>query len=318
MSRRPGQLDEQQAQLVERLRAAGGAPVSFEELRAAGIENPALLCYELAAVGLPITRTCAAGGGMPALSVRLEDELEPEPAGYDPPDPSPVPEEPVAAAPLSRRALRAAGVRAAELLGRARPTAELGRRARREWGAHPASSARLMSILALAAAVAAVVAIALGASHNRRTRADAHGVPAAASHAGASPRARPTPAQAAPKLPQVPHGVGSPATPTPVSPAAAVALEADGHQLLAEGSYPSAIPRLLAAIRASGQSLAGCVEPASEACLTFAYALYDLGRALRLQGRHAEAVAVLSERLRIDNQRATVQHELDLARGASA
>jgi hypothetical protein len=71
-------------------------------------------------------------------------------------------------------------------------------------------------------------------------------------------------------------------------------------------------------VRASGESLVGCSQPAGEACLTFAYALYDLGRALRLAGRHAEAVSVLSDRLRIDNQRETVRHELDLARGARA
>jgi hypothetical protein len=51
------QLDQQQALLVDRLREADGAPVTFEELRRIGIENPALLCYELAAVGLPVTRT---------------------------------------------------------------------------------------------------------------------------------------------------------------------------------------------------------------------------------------------------------------------
>jgi hypothetical protein len=78
MTGTPGQLDQQQELLVERLRRADGAAVSFEELRAAGIENPALLCYELAAVGLPITRTCAAGEGMPALSVRLEPQRESE------------------------------------------------------------------------------------------------------------------------------------------------------------------------------------------------------------------------------------------------
>lgn len=42
----------------------------------------------------------------------------------------------------------------------------------------------------------------------------------------------------------------------------------------------------------------------------------DLGRALRLDGESGAAVQILSERLRIDNQRPVVQHELDLARGA--
>jgi hypothetical protein len=83
MTRAPAQLDRQQALLVERLRRAHGAAVTFEELRAAGIENPALLCYELAAAGLPVTRTCAAGEGMPALSVRLESRREPADSSVD-------------------------------------------------------------------------------------------------------------------------------------------------------------------------------------------------------------------------------------------
>jgi hypothetical protein len=44
----------------------------------------------------------------------------------------------------------------------------------------------------------------------------------------------------------------------------------------------------------------------------------DLGRALRLDGESGAAVQIFSERLRIENQRPVVQHELDLARGAGA
>jgi tetratricopeptide (TPR) repeat protein len=106
--------------------------------------------------------------------------------------------------------------------------------------------------------------------------------------------------------------------PVRVSPAAAAALEAEGHQLLLAGNYAGAVEHLLGAIRASGQSLARCTEPRTETCLTFAYALYDLGRALRLKGDPGAAIPVLSKRLRIDNQRAVVQHELALARGSGA
>ncbi|MDQ3719719.1 MAG: tetratricopeptide repeat-containing protein [Actinomycetota bacterium] len=49
----------------------------------------------------------------------------------------------------------------------------------------------------------------------------------------------------------------------------------------------------------------------------YAFALYNLGRALRLSGRADEAVAVLERRLQIPNQRATVQKELDQARAAA-
>ena len=58
---------------------------------------------------------------------------------------------------------------------------------------------------------------------------------------------------------------------------------------------------------------ATCVEPVGESCLTYAYALYDLGRALALIGHRAEAVSVLERRLQIDNQRATVAAELERA-----
>ena len=136
--------------------------------------------------------------------------------------------------------------------------------------------------------------------------------------AQASRQSHSAPAASAAVSPRITAPLGNLGAPTHVSPDAAVAFEAQGHQLLSEGSYATAIGHLLAAIRDSGQSLLGCIEPASESCLTFAYALYDLGRALRLQGRDSEAVAVLSERLRIDNQRPTVRHELELARGASA
>ncbi|MCW3018520.1 MAG: hypothetical protein JWN10_828 [Solirubrobacterales bacterium] len=103
-----------------------------------------------------------------------------------------------------------------------------------------------------------------------------------------------------------------------MSPAAAASLETAGHQLLAEGRYAQAIGELREAVEASGGSVARCAEPTSAACLTFAYALYDLGSAVRLGGDPGAAVPILSERLRIDNQRAVVEEQLDLARAGAA
>jgi hypothetical protein len=94
-------------------------------------------------------------------------------------------------------------------------------------------------------------------------------------------------------------------------------MQARGHELLSEGDYPQAISQLRAALTASGGTVVGCAEPATEACLTYAYALYDLGRALRLDGQTASALAVLGERLQIDNQRPVVETEIALARGTS-
>jgi serine/threonine-protein kinase len=54
--------------------------------------------------------------------------------------------------------------------------------------------------------------------------------------------------------------------------------------------------------------------PSGSSDLTYAYALYNLGRSLRLAGRPAEAIPVLERRLQIDNQRETVARELAAAR----
>jgi hypothetical protein len=97
----------------------------------------------------------------------------------------------------------------------------------------------------------------------------------------------------------------------------AAQLQAHGHELLEAGQGRAASARLSAAIAATGARLSECVEPASNACLTYAYALYDLGRALALEGRSAQAVSVLEQRLRIDNQRGVVASELRRVRASS-
>ncbi len=58
------------------------------------------------------------------------------------------------------------------------------------------------------------------------------------------------------------------------------------------------------------------MSAASPSSLTYAYALYDLGHALRLAGDPAAAVPVLEQRLRIPNQTAVVRAELNLALAA--
>jgi hypothetical protein len=320
----PRELDELQARLVERLRAAGGEPVSFDELRAIGIENPALLCYELAAVGLPVTRTCSPGEGMPALSVRLEPRREEQPDAAATGDSPREPELEAPGAPGSHPGspqgpgvgARAMHASAATALGR------LAMLAGRLGTEHRLRPSRLIAVSALAIVTVAIVAMALGAQ-GRTVRTESGGAradasrPAPATVARQSPRASPPPAAATAPAPPA-QSIGQPQAGEPASPVRAAALEAVGHRLLGEGSYAGAIPQLLAAVRTSGGSLAGCREPASDGCLTFAYALYDLGRALRLQGRHPEAITVLSQRLQIDNQRPVVQRELALARSSSS
>jgi hypothetical protein len=79
-------------------------------------------------------------------------------------------------------------------------------------------------------------------------------------------------------------------------------LEAQGHQLMLDSNYAAAIPILR-------QALAS----ASPDSLTYAYALYDLGRSLRLAGDPKDAVTVLYQRLQIPNHTDIVRTEFQLA-----
>jgi tetratricopeptide (TPR) repeat protein len=73
------------------------------------------------------------------------------------------------------------------------------------------------------------------------------------------------------------------------------------------GAYDEAIPLLEEAV---------ATYPEGSQDLTYAYALYNLGRSLRLAGRADEAVPILERRLQIPNQTDAVQRELDAARAA--
>jgi hypothetical protein len=164
---------------------------------------------------------------------------------------------------------------------------------------------RVLALMALLAGIAVVVPFvamwAPGGDHGTRVpiakRPHSHVVVAAS---GAR-RAR---------APRSTH----PSPPVPGSPALATALEARGHSLLEAGRYGDAVPVLKRAVLATGETLGACLEPASSTCLTYAYALYDLGRAVRLSGEPHAAVPILERRLQIDNQRWIVGAELHLAR----
>jgi hypothetical protein len=300
--------DEEQALVAERLRAANGAPVSFAELREMGVENPALLGYELAAVGLAVERQRTN-----ALTLAVSpDQVTGAPPPTRPPDGVETPSSRERFPEAPNRANRAS--RALSLpRPRVRPSVAAG-----------VALGVVVALGALALALGgrpANTTTSLVGTHVRGRPPARHGVAssggrvrsrpdgggalgtAARSERSASPTAAPNPSAIKPK--------------PPVSPASAATFEAAGHQLLMAGQYGSAIGDLRNAVSASGGSLTSCSQPTTEACLTYAYALYDLGRALALAGDPAAAVPVLRERLQIDNQREVVEQELDLARRAS-
>ena len=107
-----------------------------------------------------------------------------------------------------------------------------------------------------------------------------------------------------------PATVGSRAAhPTAQEPQIAIAgaarLNDRGFQLMNAGRYDAAIPLLRRAVSAA---------PPRGTDLTYAYALFNLGRSLRLAGKPQEAIPLLERRLRIDNQREAVARELEAAR----
>jgi len=94
---------------------------------------------------------------------------------------------------------------------------------------------------------------------------------------------------------------GAPAAATAAPPTAQM-IEARGHQLMLDGEYSQAIGVLHHALAAA--------DPGS---VTYAYALFDLGRSLRLSGDLRAAAVVLQQRLQIPNQTDVVRQELQLA-----
>lgn len=166
--------------------------------------------------------------------------------------------------------------------------------------------ARIAAVAALAAmllgvAVTAAATLSPGSS-SPRTAAARHAL--YAQHRSVPPPV--THAAADRKPPQHVHKP-RPAAPQPTvaatpPPAQGTVLEAEGHQLMVGGNYQSAIPVLRQAVASTPRS-----------SITYAYALYDLGRSLRLAGDPRAAVTVLWQRLQIPNQTGVVKSELALA-----
>jgi eukaryotic-like serine/threonine-protein kinase len=112
----------------------------------------------------------------------------------------------------------------------------------------------------------------------------------------AAPAPTPTPAPAQPTPTPQPSGTSG---------ASGASLNAQGFRLVQQGRYTEAVPILEKAVHAF---------PAGTTDVNYQYALYNLGHALRLAGRPAEAIPILEQRLKYPDQRATVQAELDAAR----
>ncbi|MFN2616343.1 MAG: protein kinase [Thermoleophilaceae bacterium] len=85
-------------------------------------------------------------------------------------------------------------------------------------------------------------------------------------------------------------------------------LNDQGYRLIQQGRYAEAVPVLQRAVHALGSATSD---------RRYAYALFNLGSALRRAGRPREAVPILERRLRIPDQTETVRRELEAARRAA-
>ena len=115
-----------------------------------------------------------------------------------------------------------------------------------------------------------------------------------------------SPSKPAAQKPAAKNPAPSKSAPKPA--AGAASLNDQGFALMNRGRYDEAIPLLQRAVDSYGDGSRD---------LTYAYALYNLGRSLRLAGRADEAIPVLERRLRIPNQTGTVRKELEAARKAA-
>jgi hypothetical protein len=183
---------------------------------------------------------------------------------------------------------------------------------RGRWGA-------IAALLAFVAALAVLALVALGGDDEqqpqRRSQQQAQGggktskKPAQEREAPAAATAEPEEAAAASEesAESAEGEAAAASTPAPeeADPASGSALNEQGYELIQAGEYDAAVPVLEEAVASF---------PEGSEDLAYAYALFNLGNALRLSGRPEEAIPVLERRLEIPNQTGTVEEELEAAR----
>jgi tetratricopeptide (TPR) repeat protein len=177
---------------------------------------------------------------------------------------------------------------------------------RSRWGA-------LVALLAFLAAIGTIAAVALsgggGSDEKSPRQAKAGQVKKKAkkeTQKSSSAAAANKPAASTPTPVEEPSESVEPApAPEESESVDGASLNEQGFALIQAGEYEAAVPVLEEAVAA---------YPEGSEDLSYAYALFNLGNALRLSGRPDEAIPVLEKRLEIPNQTGTVEAELEQAR----
>ena len=177
---------------------------------------------------------------------------------------------------------------------------------RGRWGA-------VLAIVAFLAVLAVIGLVALGGGDEQKPESGQ----ASQQASNAKQKAKPEPRQeqqpaAAPEASEETASATTPEetepAPEEADPGTGGALNEEGFALIQAGEYEAAVPVLEEAVASF---------PEGSEDLAYAYALFNLGNALRLSGRPEEAIPVLEQRLEIPNQTGTVEAELEAARDAA-
>ncbi len=179
---------------------------------------------------------------------------------------------------------------------------------RRQTGGRGSRWGALAALLAFVLAVGAVAAVALngGGDDGKQPRQAKAGKTKKAKREGAGAGETSKPAASTPAPVEEPSESPEPEpAPEGGDPEGGAALNEQGFALIQAGEYEAAVPVLEEAVAAF---------PEGSKDLDYAYALFNLGNALRLGGRPEEAIPVLEKRLEIPNQTGTVEAELEAAR----
>jgi hypothetical protein len=190
------------------------------------------------------------------------------------------------------------------------------RAARRDHGGsgRPRAGALALAAIFIALALAIIAGAVLSGGE------DGNSSPSRADNTPAQPKAdankkkKDPKAKEEPKEEPVATAPAAPAAPAPADEqsdsgsydeARGAELNDQGFRLMSSGDYGGAVTVLQEAVDSF---------PPGTGNINYAYALFNLGKSLRLAGRPDEAIPVLEQRLKIPNQTEAVQAELDRAK----
>jgi eukaryotic-like serine/threonine-protein kinase len=167
----------------------------------------------------------------------------------------------------------------------------------------PGMLALMLAIAFIALAAAAIVGAVSGGDDHGSSQS-AKPTPAAPKNTDTTKKKEPAKKKSEPKQEESAPAPANKDTGS-YDPARGAALNSQGFALMNQGDYDQAISILQQAVDSF---------PPGTNDLNYAYALFNLGKSLRLAGQPDKAIPILEQRLEIPNQTETVQHELDLAK----